>query len=61
MKQEDNKEVEVRILDAARQIFIKKGFEAATMGDIANEAGIGRTSFGRKFRSTWRTRHSCCG
>ena len=51
MKQEDNKEVEVRILDAARQIFIKKGFEAATMGDIANEAGIGRTSLNYYFRT----------
>lgn len=51
MKQEKNKDVETRILKAAEQIFIRKGFDAATMGDIANEAGIGRTSLNYYFRT----------
>lgn len=51
MKQEENKDVESRILKAAEQVFTRKGFEATTMGDIANEAGIGRTSLNYYFRT----------
>lgn len=51
MKQEENKDVESRILKAAEIVFTRKGFEAATMGDIANEAGIGRTSLNYYFRT----------
>ncbi len=51
MKQEENKDVETRILKAAEQVFVRKGFDAATMGDIANEAGIGRTSLNYYFRT----------
>lgn len=51
MKEEENKDIEARILKAAEQVFIRKGFETATMGDIANEAGIGRTSLNYYFRT----------
>lgn len=51
MEKEEKKDVEVRIIKAAEQVFIRKGFESATMGDIANEAGIGRTSLNYYFRT----------
>lgn len=51
MKQEEINEVENRILEAAKKVFIAKGFESATMGDIATEAGIGRTSLNYYFRT----------
>ncbi|MDD4516072.1 TetR/AcrR family transcriptional regulator [Massilibacteroides sp.] len=51
MGQEEVKDVESRIVEAAKQVFIRKGFEAATMGDIALEAGIGRTSLNYYFRT----------
>jgi TetR/AcrR family transcriptional regulator len=51
MKQEETRDVENRILEAAKLVFIRKGFEAATMGDIASEAGIGRTSLNYYFRT----------
>ncbi|HRS53908.1 MAG TPA: helix-turn-helix domain-containing protein [Bacteroidales bacterium] len=34
---------EVKILDAAKKIFIKKGFDGASMQDIAKEAGINKS------------------
>ncbi len=51
MEQEDFKDVETRIIEAAKQVFVRKGFESATMGDIAVEAGIGRTSLNYYFRN----------
>lgn len=51
IKENEKTDIEKRILKAAEQIFIKKGFEAATMGDIAAEAGIGRTSLNYYFRT----------
>ena len=51
MKQEEITDVESRIIEAAKQVFIRKGFESATMGDIASEAGIGRTSLNYYFRT----------
>lgn len=51
MKQEEKTDVESRILEAAKKVFIRKGFELATMGDIAAEAEIGRTSLNYYYRS----------
>lgn len=51
MKQEKNKDIEARILKAAEQVFVKKGFDNAAMVDIAHEAGIGRTSLNYYFRT----------
>ncbi|MDD4114947.1 MAG: helix-turn-helix domain containing protein, partial [Massilibacteroides sp.] len=51
MEQEEKKDVESRIIEAAKQVFVRKGFESATMGDIAAEAGIGRTSLNYYFRN----------
>ena len=44
-------EVEKRIIEAARQVFVRKGFEASTMSDIAAEAGIGRTAMHYYYRT----------
>lgn len=33
--------MENRILEAAKQVFVRKGYEATKMGDVAAEAGIG--------------------
>ena len=44
-------EMENSIIDAARRVFIKKGYVAASMGDIAIEAGIGRTTLNYYFRT----------
>lgn len=51
MKEEDINDVENRIIEAAKKVFIAKGFDSATMGDIATEAGIGRTSLNYYFRT----------
>ena len=42
---------EKHILDAAKMIFIKKGFAGARMQDIANEAGINKALLHYYFRS----------
>ncbi len=44
-------DVEKDIINAARNVFIKKGYVAASMGDIAAEAGIGRTTLNYYFRT----------
>lgn len=43
--------MEERILEAAKSVFIRKGFDGASMGDIAAEAGITRTSLNYYFRT----------
>jgi Transcriptional regulator len=48
---EEQSDVEARIIEAAKRVFINKGYEAAKMGDIAAEAGIGRTSLNYYFRT----------
>ncbi len=49
----DNKasEIEVKIIEAANKVFLKKGIQGTTMGQIADEAGISRTSLNYYFRS----------
>ncbi|MEZ5013201.1 MAG: helix-turn-helix domain-containing protein [Chitinophagales bacterium] len=42
---------ELRILDAARRVFTRKGFAAARMEDIAREAGMNRALLHYYFRS----------
>lgn len=42
---------EEKILEAAKIVFAEKGFEAATMGDIAAEAGISRTTLNYYYRT----------
>lgn len=43
--------MENRILEAAKQVFVRKGYEATKMGDIAAEAGIGRTALHYYYRT----------
>ena len=43
--------MENSIIDAARRVFVEKGYVATSMGDIAIEAGIGRTTLNYYFRT----------
>lgn len=47
----DVNEIEIKIIDAANRVFLKHGVDATTMGQIADEAGISRTSLNYYFRS----------
>ena len=40
-----------RIIEAAKQVFVRKGYEATTMSDIAAEVGISRTAMHYYFRT----------
>jgi len=44
-------DIETKILDAATVVFIQKGLAGASMQDIADEAGISRTSLHYYYRS----------
>lgn len=44
-------EIEYKILEAANTVFLKYGVDNSTMGLIAEEAGISRTSLNYYFRS----------
>jgi len=43
--------VRERLIDAAFELFGKRGYELTTVEDIAERAGVGRTTFFRNFRS----------
>jgi len=43
-------ETELKILDAAKKVFVEKGFDGASMQDIANEAGINKALLYYYFR-----------
>ncbi|QNK80602.1 TetR family transcriptional regulator [Nakamurella sp. PAMC28650] len=43
--------VRERLIDAAFQLFGERGYEPTTVDDIAERAGVGRTTFFRNFRS----------
>lgn len=43
--------VRERLIDAAFQLFGERGYEPTTVEDIAERAGVGRTTFFRTFRS----------
>lgn len=51
MSTEDVITMENRILEAAKQVFVRKGYEATKMGDVAAEAGIGRTALHYYYRT----------
>lgn len=51
MSTEEIVDMEVRIIEAAKQVFVRKGYVQATMTDIANEAGIGRTALHYYYRT----------
>ncbi len=40
---EQNQNTETRILEAAKEIFIKKGMDGSRMQEIADEAGINKS------------------
>lgn len=44
-------DMEARVVEAAKRVFVRKGFEAATMGDVAAEVGIGRTALHYYYRT----------
>jgi len=47
----DNQPTEHKIIEAAKQIFIEKGLDAAKMSDIAECAGISRTALNYYYRT----------
>jgi TetR/AcrR family transcriptional regulator len=47
----DNTEIESKIIEAANKVFLKYGVDSTTMGQIADEACISRTSLNYYFRS----------
>ena len=47
----DRTSVKERLADAAFALFEERGFEQTTVDDIAERAGVGRTTFFRTFRS----------
>lgn len=51
MSTEEVNTMEERILEAAKQVFVTKGYEATKMGDVAAEAGIGRTALYYYYRT----------
>lgn len=48
---EESKDTEHKILEAAKQVFIKKGMAGARMQEIADEAGINKALLHYYFRS----------
>lgn len=44
-------DAEKKIVEAAKSVFVRKGYEAASMGDIASEAGISRTALNYYYRT----------
>lgn len=42
---------EIQIIEAAKQVFIRNGYEETTMSDVAREAGMGRTALHYYFRT----------
>ena len=51
MEAKDMNEMESRIIEAAKRVFVRKGYEAATMSDVAAEVGIGRTALHYYYRT----------
>ncbi|MEG1544873.1 MAG: helix-turn-helix domain-containing protein [Tannerellaceae bacterium] len=51
MNTEESMVIESRILEAAKRTFVRKGYEATKMGDVAAEAGIGRTALHYYYRT----------
>lgn len=51
MSEQEGIDMEARILDAAKVVFVRKGYNQTTMTDIANEVGIGRTALHYYYRT----------
>ena len=51
MNTEELQDMESRIIEAAKRVFVRKGYEATKMGDIATEVGISRTAMHYYFRT----------
>jgi AcrR family transcriptional regulator len=51
MKTEETTGMESRIIEAAKRVFVRKGYDATTMSDIAAEVGISRTAMHYYFRT----------
>lgn len=51
MSTEELQDMECRIIEAAKTVFVRKGYEATKMGDIAAEVGISRTAMHYYFRT----------
>ncbi|MDR1500079.1 MAG: TetR/AcrR family transcriptional regulator [Tannerellaceae bacterium] len=51
MKTDDSGGMEDRIIEAAKTVFVLKGYEATSMNDIACEVGISRTAMHYYFRT----------
>ena len=47
----DTQTTEYKVIEAAKQIFIEKGLDAAKMSDIAERAGISRTTLNYYYRT----------
>jgi len=43
------RQARLRIIEAARELFLERGFDAVSVGDIAERAEVGRTTFFRHF------------
>ena len=48
---QDFPSMEDRIIEAAKQVFVRKGYLQTTMSDVAKEAGIGRTALHYYYRT----------
>ena len=51
MDTEEALDMESRIIEAAKKVFVKKGYEATRMGDVAAEVGISRTALHYYYRT----------
>lgn len=51
MNEQENVAMEWRILEAAKVVFVRKGYNQTTMTDVANEVGIGRTALHYYYRT----------
>lgn len=51
MSTEELQDMEARIIEAAKRVFVRKGYEATKMGDVASEVGISRTAMHYYFRT----------
>jgi len=48
---EDITDIESKIIEAAKRVFVRKGYVQTTMSDVANEVGIGRTALHYYYRT----------
>ncbi|RHJ78897.1 TetR/AcrR family transcriptional regulator [Parabacteroides sp. AM08-6] len=51
MDTEEALDMESRIIEAAKKVFVKKGYEATRMGDVAAKVGISRTALHYYYRT----------